>query len=142
MSEWKTIPAKFTLEEKQFLDKLRDKYELSHNQTIRLGVEFLSRLIAFGDYYVRNDNKTLKKIRDISKKHAKSLESDIKNALKSIPIEEQQADYDKHSSETSNIITLFDNVFDKNRKRGRKSIKRKRGRPIDKGRESKLSPLF
>ncbi|NDF26286.1 MAG: hypothetical protein EB153_01740, partial [Nitrosopumilaceae archaeon] len=51
MAKWHTIPAKFTSEEKQVLDIIRDIYGLNYNQTLRKSVELLSRIIAASEYY-------------------------------------------------------------------------------------------
>ena len=136
MTEWKTIPAKFTLEEKQILDKLKERYGLNYNQSLRGGINLLSRFIAIAEFYVTIENKTIKKIGKISKTHTKNSEIEIKEILKKIPIEEQEAQFQKLADGISKIVSQADNIFVDNRKRGRKPLKRKRGRPKNLGKTS------
>lgn len=133
MTEWYTIPAKFTTEEKRIIDKLRDRYGLNHNQSLKLGVEILARLLAMIEYYVTTDNKTIKKIGMLEKKHTRNMERDVKKILEKIPLKEQEAQLEKLEAGIAKIFSQADNIFVKDRKRGRKSIKRKRGRPRDTG---------
>jgi hypothetical protein len=136
MTEWHTIPAKFTSDEKRILDKLRDVYGLNYNQSLKGGVELLARLIAIAEFYVTSDSETIKKINTVGNKHTKSLEIEINEALSTIPIEEQEAQFEKLAYGIAKIFSQADNIFVKNRKRGRKSLKRKRGRPKDTGKAS------
>ena len=128
MTEWHPITAKFTSEEQKILDILRDVYGLNYNQSLKAGVEFLARFIAMGEYYFMADGDIVKKVKRSSKKHMKHLDDDVKKILKDIPIEKQKAEYEKFSAGARNIISHFDKVFVKNRKRGRKKLPRKRGR--------------
>lgn len=129
MTEWHTIPAKFTSEEKKILDILRDTYGLNYNKSIRAGIEFLARLMAMIEYYQTTDGKIIKKINKIGKQSIRRFDADIKKALKEIPVKQQEAEYEKFSTGKDNIFSQFDKVFVKNRKKGRKKIPRKKGRP-------------
>ncbi|HLC09981.1 MAG TPA: hypothetical protein VJJ01_02570 [Nitrosopumilaceae archaeon] len=128
MTEWHTIPAKFSSEEKKILDILRDVYGLNYNQSLKAGIEFLARFLAIGEYYAMADGDIIKKINRSGKKHMKHLDDDVKKILKKVPIEKQEAEYEKFSTGANKIISNLDKVFVKNRKRGRKKLPRKRGR--------------
>lgn len=136
MTKWHTIPAKFTSEEKRILDKLRDKYGLSHNQSLKRGVEILARLIAMSEYFVTTDSKAIKKISKINKRYSKIIEAEAQEVLKKIPLKEQEEQYKQLEEGVAKIWSKADNIFVKNRKRGRRSLKRKRGRPADTGKTS------
>lgn len=129
MTKWHTIPAKFTSEEKRILDILHDAYGLNYNQSLRTGIEFFARFMAMVEYYQSADGKIMKKINRLSKKSMKQLDADIKKTLEKIPSEQQEAEYEKFSAGRNKIFSQFDNVFVKNRKRGRKKLPRKKGRP-------------
>ncbi len=135
MTEWHTISAKFTSEEKKILDILRDVYGLSHNQSLRGGVEFWARILAMNEYYVMTDSKILKKISRIGKKSMKQMDADVKKILENMPRKQQEAEYEKFSNDSTKILSNFDKVFVKNRKKGRTPKKRSRGKPKDTGRE-------
>ena len=128
MTEWHTIPAKFTSEEKRILDILRDVYGLNYNQSLRAGLEFLARLMATVEYHQNADSKTIQKVNRLGKKAMKQLNADIKKTLEKIPVEQQDAEYEKFSTGKDMVLSQFDKVFVKNRKKGRKKIPRKRGR--------------
>ncbi len=129
MTEWHSITAKFTSEEKKILDILRDSYGLNYNQSLRAGIEMFARILAMGEYYLMADSKIIKKINRIGKKSMQRTDAEIKKALKEIPVEQQEAEYEKFSSGSDKIISHFDKVFVKNRKRGRKKLPRRRGKP-------------
>jgi hypothetical protein len=129
MTEWHHITAKFTSEEKRILDILRDAYGLNYNQSLRTGIEMFARLLAMVEYYQTADSKIIQKINRLSKKSMKQLDTDIKKTLEKMPIEQQKAEYEKFSTGVTNIFSQFDKVFVKNRKKGRKKIPRKKGRP-------------
>ena len=135
MAEWHTISAKFTSEEKRVLDILRDSYGLSYNQSLRKSLEIFARILAICEYYVSADSKILKKITKIGNKSMKQMDSEIKTMLKDIPIEIQESEYEKFSGDRTKIFSQFEKIFVE-RKRGRKSKEKKRGRPKDKGIES------
>ncbi|MDE1818288.1 MAG: hypothetical protein KGI19_06770 [Thaumarchaeota archaeon] len=128
MTEWHTIPAKFTSEEKRILDILRDVYGLNYNQSLRTGLEFFSRLIAMIEYSQNTDSKIMQKVNRLSKKAMKQLDADVKKTLEKIPTDQQEAEYEKFATDRDKIFSQFDNVFVKNRKKGRKKLPRKRGR--------------
>lgn len=136
MTKWHTIPAKFTSEEKRILDKLRDVYGLNYNQSLKRGIEMVARLIAMSEFYVTINSKTLKEINKIGKKYTKLFESDVQKALMAIPVSEQEAQFEKLSAGIGKIWFQADNIFVKNRKLGRKPLKRKRGRQTDTGKTS------
>jgi len=129
MTEWHTIPAKFTSEEKRILDTLRDVYGLNYNKSLRTGIELFARLIVMVEYHQTADSKIMKKINRLGKKTVKQYEADIKKTLEKIPIEQQKAEYEKFSTGRDTIFSQFDKVFVKNRKKGRKKLPRKRGKP-------------
>ena len=129
MTQWHTIPAKFTSEEKRILDILKEDYGLNYNQSLRVGIEFFARLMAMIEYSQTADGKIIKKINRLGKKSMKRWNADIKKTLEKIPIEQQEAEYEKFSTGRDKIFSQFDNVFVKNRKKGRKKLPRKRGRP-------------
>ncbi|MDE1769668.1 MAG: hypothetical protein KGI28_03810 [Thaumarchaeota archaeon] len=128
MTEWHTIPAKFTSEEKRILDILKDVYGLNYNQSLRAGIEIFVRLMAVIEFQQMMDSKIVKKVNRLSKKSMKQLDADIKKTLEKIPIEQQEAEYEKFSTGRDKIFSEFDKVFVKNRKKGRKKLPRKRGR--------------
>ena len=132
MSDWHTISAKFTSEEKRVLDILRDDYDLSYNQSLRKSLELFARILSMCEYYVYADSKILKKINKIGKKSMKQMDSEIKTMLKKIPTELQESEYDKFSDDSTKILSQFGKIFVK-RKRGRKSKEKKRGRPKNTG---------
>lgn len=136
MTEWHTIPAKFTSEEKRILDKLHDVYGLNYNQSLKRGIEIVARLIAMSEFYVTINSKTLKEINKIGKKYTKLFEDDVQKALIAIPVSEQEAQFEKLSAGIGKIWFQADNIFVKNRKLGRKPLKRKRGRQTDTGKTS------
>ena len=135
MTEWHTISAKFTSKEKKILDILRDEYGLSHNQSIRGGLELFARILAMCEYYVMSDSKIMKKISRVGKKSIKQIDADVKNILKNIPRKQQDEEYEKFANDSARILSNFDKVFIKNRKKGRTPKKRSRGKPKDTGRE-------
>jgi len=128
MTEWHTIPAKFTSEEKRILDILRDVYGLNYNQSLRTGIEFFARFMVMMEYYQTTDSKIMKKINRLGKKAMKQLDADVKKTLAKIPVKQQEVEYEKLSTGRDKIFSEFDKVFVKNRKKGRKKIPRKRGR--------------
>ena len=129
MTEWHTIPAKFTSEEKRILDILHDIYGLNYNKSLRAGIEILARIMALAEYYVTTDSKTIKKVNRINKKYLKQSGVEIKNLLEKIPTKKQEAEYDKFSGGVTKILSQFDNIFVKNRKKGRKKKPRIKGKP-------------
>ena len=129
MTEWHPVTAKFTSEEKKILDTLHEVYGLNYNQSLKAGIELFARFLAMAEYYVITDSKIMKKINKIGKKHTRGLEADIKEILNAIPVEQQEAEYEKFSAGVTKIFSEFDNIFVKNRKRGRKKLPKKRGRP-------------
>ena len=132
MAEWHTISAKFTSEEKRVLDILRDDFGLSYNQSLRKSLELFGRILAMCEYYVYADSKILKKVKKIGKKNMKQMNSEIKTMLKEIPTEIQESEYKKFSEDSTKILSQFGKIFVE-RKRGRKSKEKKRGRPKDTG---------
>ena len=132
MTEWHTISAKFTSEEKRVLDILRDVYGLNYNQSLRKGLELTARILAMCEYYISVDSKVLKKVNKISKKSMKQMDSEIKTMLKEIPTEIQESEYKKFSEDSTKILSQFEKIFVE-RKRGRKPKKKSQGRPKDKG---------
>ena len=132
MAEWHTISAKFTSEEKRVLDILRDDYGLSYNQSLRKSLELLGRILTMCEYYVLADSKVVKKVKKIGKKNMKQMDSEIKTMLKEIPTEIKESEYKKISEDSTKILSQFGKIFVE-RKRGRKSKERKRGRPKDTG---------
>jgi len=128
MTEWHTISAKFTSEEKRVLDILRDVYGLNYNQSLRKSLELFARMLAMCEYYVSADSKIIKKINKIGKKSMKQMDSEIKTMLKEIPMEIQDSEYEKFSDDSTKILSQFGKIFVK-RKRGRKPKEKKRGRP-------------
>jgi len=135
MSDWYTISAKFTSEEKRVLDILRDNYDLSYNQSLRKSLELFARILSMCEYYVLSDSKVLKKVNRISKKSMKQMDLEIKTMLKEIPLEQQESEYKKITEDSTKILSQFGKIFVE-RKRGRKPKQKKRGRPKDTGRET------
>lgn len=129
MAEWHTVRARFTSEEKRILDVLHDVYGWSYNQSVKNGVEILGRMISAGEIYADSDSIILKKIKQIAKKYNRLMIAEIKQALKEFPKEQQKVELEKLMSQRDRIFSQFDNVFVKNRKKGRKKLPRKRGKP-------------
>ena len=74
MSDWYTISAKFTSEEKKVLDILRDNYDLSYNQSRRTSLELFDRILSMCEYYVYIDSKIIIIINKIGKKSMNHME--------------------------------------------------------------------
>ncbi len=129
MTKWHTIPAKFTSEEKEILDILRDVYGLNHNQSLRKSVEMLSRLMASVEYYSTTTSPIIKKVKKITEKYTKLMDAEIKKTLKEFPQEQQDSEYKMITNGHATVLSHFDKVFVKNRKKGRKKIPKKRGKP-------------
>ena len=129
MTEWHTISSRFTSDEKRVLDTLHQVYGLNYNQSLKAGIELLSRIIVGSEYYTRTDSKIVKKINRIGKKYMRLMDAEIKETLKEFPKEQQEAEYEKFSGGLSRTFLKFDDIFVKNRKIGRKKIPRKKGRP-------------
>ena len=65
----------------------------------------------------------------------KRLIADVEKILKNIPRKQQDEEYEKFANDSTRILSNFDKVFVKNRKKGRTPKKRSRGKPKDTGRE-------
>ena len=128
MSDWYTLRARFTAEEMAILEDLKQKYGLNHNQSLRKGIELLGRFIAMSEFYVNTDSKILKTVSKISNRNFKELNAKIVKAISKYPKKEQEEQYEKLESNKKKTLEKWD-VFSTERKRGRKSEKRKRGRP-------------
>ncbi|NDB90169.1 MAG: hypothetical protein EB166_05005, partial [Thaumarchaeota archaeon] len=128
MAKWHTIPAKFTSEEKQVLDIIRDIYGLNYNQTLRKSVELLSRIIAASEYYGTVDSPIMNKVKRIIGKHMKLADAEIVEMLKEFPKEQQDAEYKRITEGHITVLAHFDDIFVKNRKKGRRKLSKKRGR--------------
>jgi|CXWL01.1.fsa_nt_gi hypothetical protein len=133
MVKWVTVPVKLTEDEKKILNVIKEEYGANHNKTLRFSLEFFLRLMFSAEYTTRSSSPTLDKVKKISDKHAREMESEIKELLKTIPLEQQEKDYDQYSGGIVEIFARFDEIFVKNRKIGRKPKERKRGRPKDEG---------
>jgi hypothetical protein len=59
----------------------------------------------------------------------------LKKILENIPLKQQEAEYEKFSNDSTRILSNFDKVFVKKRKKGRTPKKRSRGKPKDTGRK-------
>lgn len=129
MTEWHTISSRFTSDEKRVLDTLHQVYGLNYNQSLKAGIEILSRVIVGSEYYTTTDSKIVKKIKRIAKKYLRLMNAEIKMTLKEFPKEQQEAEYEKFTGGLSRTFLKFDDIFVKNRKIGRKKIPRKKGRP-------------
>lgn len=129
MTKWHSITAKFTDEEKKILDILRDTYGLNHNQTLRKSVEMLARLMASTEYQVTVKSPIAKKVKKIIEKYMKLADAEIKKSLKEFPKEQQEAEYQMITDGHTTVLSHFDKVFVKNRKKGRKKSPRRRGKP-------------
>jgi len=129
MTEWHTISSRFTSEEKRVLDTLHQVYGLNYNQSLKAGIEILSRIIVGSEYYTTTDSKIVKKINRIGKKYMRLMDAEIKKTLKEFPKEQQEAEYEKFTGGLSRTFLKFDDIFVKNRKIGRKKTPRKKGRP-------------
>jgi hypothetical protein len=129
MTNWHTVPVKFTTEEKKILDILRDQYGMSHNKSLRTGLEIFARIVAMAELYQKIDSKVIRQVRKLGNKSVKNLKSEVKKTLQNIPLEQQESDYEKFSTGRDKIFSEFDRVFVKTRKKGRKKRTRKRGRP-------------
>ena len=69
MTEWHTVRSRFTSEEKRILDTLHQVYGMNYNQSLKMGVEMLGRMIAGAELYTMSNSKILKKIQRIAKKY-------------------------------------------------------------------------
>lgn len=136
MVKWETIRVKLTSDEKEFLVALKKEYQMSYNQTFRRSLEFLLRFFVIAEYHNQSKIKTLRIVKKISEKNAKILESQIKEALKKIPKEQQKKDNEQYVGEITQIYGRFAEIFVTNRKLGRPPLVRKRGRPKDTGKTS------
>ena len=129
MSNWYTLRARFTSEEMTILDDLKQTYGLNHNQSLRKGVELLGRFIAMSEFYVNTDSRILKAVSKEVNRNSKVLDNKVKKVLKKWPIKEQEKQFEKLENNKKKTLEKWD-VFSTERKRGRKSEKRKRGRPL------------
>ena len=129
MSEWHTVRARFTSEEKKILDILHDEYGWNYNYSLKTGIEYIGRLIGVGEFYTASDSKILKKITRVMKKYNRLMNAEINQVLKEFPKEQEKLESEKLTAGRDRIFTHFDNVFVKNRKKGRKKLVRKKGRP-------------
>jgi len=129
VTQWHTLRARFTSEEKRILDTLHQVYGLNYNQSLKKGVEFLGRMIAASELYTVSDSKIVKKINKIAKKYNRLMNAEIKQALKEFPKKQQEEEYEKLTANRDRIFLQFDKVFVKNRKKGRRKLPRKRGKP-------------
>lgn len=132
MTNWHTISAKFTDEEKRVLEIIHTEYGLNPNQTLRKSLELFARMLVMIEYYVTADSKIIKKINKISKKSMKQMDFEIKTMLKTIPIGIQESEYKKFTGDSTKVSSQFEKIFAK-KKRGRKPKTKKRGRPKDTG---------
>jgi len=128
MTEWYPITAKFTSDEKRVLDAFRDVYGLNYNKSLRNGLELFARQMVAVEYFQSLDSKILKKVRKISSKHMRAMDTEITEMLMDYSKKQQDAEYEKLAKGLSAIFLEFDNIFVKNRKIGRKKLPRKRGR--------------
>ena len=128
MSDWYTLRARFTAEEMKVLEDLKQKYGFNHTQSLRKGIELLGRFIAMGEFYANTDSKILKTVSKISDRNFKELNKKIEKALVKYPKKDQEEQYEKMENNKKKTLEKWD-VFSTERKRGRKSEKRKRGRP-------------
>ncbi|MDE1770430.1 MAG: hypothetical protein KGI28_07770 [Thaumarchaeota archaeon] len=129
MTEWHTISSRFSPEEKRILDTLHQAYGMNYNQSLKTGIELLGRIIAGSELYLMSDSKILKKIKRITKKYNRLRDAEINQVLKEFPKKQQESEYEKLFADRNKIFSQFDNVFVKNRKKGRKKLPRKKGRP-------------
>ncbi len=129
MTEWHTISTRFTSEEKRILDTLHQVYGLNYNQSLKAGIEMFGRLIAGAEYQSTSDSKIVQKINRIARKYQRLMDAEIKQMLKEFPEEQQKIEYEKFMAGRNALFSQFDNVFVKNRKKGRKKLPRKRGKP-------------
>ncbi len=129
MTEWHTVRARFTSEEKEILDALHDAFGWSPNYSLKIGIEILSRLLAAAEHQTRSDSKIVQMVNKIARKYQRLMDAEIKQKLKKFPKEQQEAEYEEFVAGRDAIFTQFDSVFVKNRKKGRKKLARKRGKP-------------
>ena len=132
MAKWYTISAKFTEEEKQVLDIMKEVYGWSYNQSLRNSLNLTSRIFSMNEYYLTVDSKILKKVNKITKKYMTLADKEIKEMLKKIPVDIQESEYKKFSEDRTKILSQYDKIFLK-RKRGRIPKKKSRGRPKSTG---------
>ena len=132
MAKWYTISAKFTEEEKQVLDIMKEVYGWSYYQSLRNSLNLTSRIFSMNEYYLTVDSKILKKVNKITKKYMTLADKEIKEMLKKIPKEIQDSEYEKIFNDKTKILSQYDKIFVK-RKPGRPKKKKSPGRPKDSG---------
>jgi len=69
------------------------------------------------EYYVISDSKIMKKISRVGEKSIKQMDADVKNILKNIPRKQQDEEYEKFANDSVRILSNFDKVFVKNKKK-------------------------
>jgi len=73
------------------------------------------------EYYVMSDSKIMKKVSHMGKKSMKQMDADVKKILETIPLKQQEAEYEKFSNDSTRILSNFDKVFVKKRKKRQNS---------------------
>ena len=129
MTEWHTVSTRFTSEEKRILDILHKVYGLNYSQSLKAGIEMFGRLMAGVEYQSMSDSKIVQKVNKIARKYQRLMDDEIKQMLKEFPKEQQKTEYEKFMAGRNALFSQFDNVFVKNRKKGRKKLPRRRGKP-------------
>ena len=138
MTKWSTISGRINEEEKAVIDKWEKKMGMTDNQLVRGGVSVLIGFLQMGEIFLRDDMepirsfaKNVQKITD-SKKYQKDLERVQEEWLSSYK-EEHLEKLERELKQIGDELK----VFEKHKKRGPVPKKKKRGRPKDKGIESK-----
>jgi len=138
MPEWSTISGRINEDEKKVIDKWKTKMGMTDNQLVRGGVAVLIGFLQMAEIFVRDDMepirsfaKSVQKITE-SKKYQKDLERVQEEWLSGFK-EEQLKKFETEFKQIGDDLK----VFEKHNKRGPVPKKKKRGRPKDKGIETK-----
>jgi len=129
VTSWHTSSARFTAEEKAILDEFEKKWGFSYNQSLRKGIELLGRFIAVGEFYVKiEDNKAMQMVAKEFRRGIKEINARIEKLAEKYPEEFSDTNYQYIVNAMNQMLQPWD-VFSQERKRGRKKVKLKRGKP-------------
>ena len=134
MTKWHTLSARFAEEEVEVIQKYAKMNNLTDSQIVRNGVQLIVSMIAMKDLFNQPD---MTYFRQFAEEMKQTMESPkMKKMMEEVAVKTakkyKEAQLNQLEQE-ANIITKEIDVFSEKRKRGRKPIKKSRGRPKEKG---------
>ena len=130
MVTWHTRGARFTNEEIDIIEKYKQRHNLTDNQLIRQGVQFMVQFTAMKDLVSNeSDLKLLKGLMKEVNKVAKSVayKQGIDKAIETWARKNKEEELEKFEIALKEIETET-NTFQQKRKRGRVSDKQKKNK--------------